>query len=176
VRDAELELTADELRAVVRYAAGCAEGLLPAFEAVVPGDPRPREALAAAQVFADGAARSNLQRTAAVAAHRAARDAPAEPARLAALACGDAAAAAYLHPLPRATQVGHILRAAACAARVAELTGGTGADAVRALAARAAPPVPDILRRYPVAPPGTTRLAQLVSALDAAVRAAAPSG
>lgn len=167
-----VDLSTAELRAVVRFAADCAEGLLPEFEAVAPDDPRPRDALAAARAFAQGAARSNLQRTAAVAAHRAARGVPAEPAQLAALACGDAAAAAYLHPIARATQVGHILRAAACAARVAELRGSDdGDDVVRLLAGRAAPPVPEVLRRYPAAPRGSARLGRLVSAIDAAVRA-----
>jgi hypothetical protein len=42
----------------------------------------------------------------------------------AAQAVGDAASAAYLYPLAKATQVGHILRAAVHAARAAEL----GAD------------------------------------------------
>uniref|UniRef100_UPI002E1E71AB putative immunity protein n=1 Tax=Cellulomonas hominis TaxID=156981 RepID=UPI002E1E71AB len=96
-----VDLTADELRAVVRFAVDCARDLLPEFEAVAPDDARPRDAIAAAQTFADGAARSNLQRTASFAAHRAARSVATEPARLAALACGDAAAAAYLHPIAR---------------------------------------------------------------------------
>jgi hypothetical protein len=168
----EIDLTAAELRTVVRFAVECAEGLLPGFEAVVPDDPRPREAVAAARIFADGAARSNLQRTAAVASHRAAKAAPTEPARLAALACGDAAAAAYLHPIAKATQVGHILRAAACAARTAELTAGsTRSEAVRALAERAAPLLSDVLARYPAAPRGSTAVAELVAALDSAIRA-----
>uniref|UniRef100_UPI0030B7FCE5 putative immunity protein n=1 Tax=Cellulomonas iranensis TaxID=76862 RepID=UPI0030B7FCE5 len=67
-----VELSTADLRAVARYAADCAAQVLAEFEAVVPDDPRPREALAAARAFADGAARSNRQRTAAVAAHRAA--------------------------------------------------------------------------------------------------------
>jgi hypothetical protein len=174
-----VELSTDDLRAVARYAADCAAQVLAGFEAVVPDDPRPREALAAARAFADGAARSNRQRTAAVAAHRAASAVDDEIARLGALACGDAAAAAYLHPIARSTQVGHILRAAACVARVAELRavaghahGPAAADeAVAALARLAAPPVPAVLRRYPPAPAGRHRLAELTSALDTAVRA-----
>lgn len=166
-----LDLTTTERRAVVRFAVDCAAGLLPEFEAVAPDDARPREAIAAALAFAGGADRSNRQRTAAFAAHRAAKDVATERAQLAALACGDAAAAAYLHPIARATQVGHILRAAACAARVAELRTGDGGDeAVRARAERAAPPVPDVLRRYPPAPRGRTRVAELMAALDAAIR------
>lgn len=167
----DVSLTMDERRTVVRFAVDCAQRLLPAFEAVAPQDPRPRDALAAARAFADGADRSNLLRTAAFASHRASKDVPTEPARLAALACGDAAAAAYLHPIAKATQVGHILRAAACAARVAELTtGDVGGEAVHALAERAAPPLPEILGRYPVAPRGSTRVSELMSLLDSAIR------
>ncbi|HYQ73877.1 putative immunity protein [Cellulomonas sp.] len=167
----DVHLTMTERRAVVRFAVDCAQGVLPEFEAVAPEDARPREAIAAALAFADGADRSNLQRTAAFAAHRAARDVATEPAQLAALACGDASAAAYLHPIARATQVGHILRAAACAARVAEVrTSAAGDEVVRALAERAAPPVPEVLARYPAAPRGRTRLSELVCALDAAIR------
>ncbi|PAY23560.1 exonuclease SbcC [Dietzia natronolimnaea] len=137
---ADFDLTMDELRTVVRFAA-------------------------------DGARRSNLQRTAAFASHRAAKEVSDDTARLAALACGDAAAAAYLHPIAKASQVGHILRAAASAARVAELrTGTTDSDWVRALADRASPPVPEILRRYPEAPTGKSRVSQLMSALDSAIR------
>jgi hypothetical protein len=171
VATGDVELTMDELRAVTRFAAECAVGVLPAYEGAEPDDPRPRAAVDAAFVFADGGPRSNLQRTAAVAAHRAAKDASAETARLAAMACGDAAAAAYLHPIARATQVGHILRAAACAARIAELQTGSPDQAhVRALAARAAAPVPEVLRRYPTAPRGGSRLSVLVSALDSTIR------
>ncbi|MBB1023072.1 MULTISPECIES: putative immunity protein [unclassified Dietzia] len=168
---ADFDLTMDELRAVVRFAADCAEGLLPEFDAVAPDDSRPRDAIDAARAFADGARRSNLQRSAAVASHRAAKEVSDESAQLAALACGDAAAAAYLHPIAKASQVGHILRAAACAARVTEVRTGTSErDTVRALAGRATPPVPAILRRYPEAPTGSSRVSQLMSALDSAIR------
>lgn len=167
----DFDLTMEELRAVVRFAIDCAQELLPEFEDVAPEDLRPRSALDAARVFAEGAARSNLQRTAAFAAHRAAKSVSEEGAQLAALACGDAAAAAYLHPIAKASQVGHILRAAACAARVAELRAGTtDIEAVRALAERATSPLPEVLRRYPVAMPGSSRVSQLMSALDMAIR------
>ncbi|GAA3658751.1 putative immunity protein [Microbacterium marinilacus] len=169
----DFELTLDELRAVARYAADCAESLLAEFEADAPGDTRPREALDAARAFAEGAARTNLQRATAFAAHRAAKTASTETAQLAALACGDAAAAAYLHPIAKATQVGHVLRPAACAVRVAELRGGEDrrGESVRSLAQRAVHPVPEVLRRYPNAPRGASRLSQLMSELDAAIRA-----
>lgn len=115
----DIDLSMDEIRAVVTFAVGFADDVLPEFERVVPDDPRPREAVEAARSFALGEPRSNRQRSTAVGAHRAAKAAPSETARWAALACGDAAAAAYLHPIARSTQVGHILRAAACAARIA---------------------------------------------------------
>jgi len=167
----DFDLTMDELRAVARFASDCAQELLTDFEAVAPDDSRPREAIDAARIFADGAARSNLQRTAAFASHRAAKGVSDEIAQLAALACGDAAAAAYLHPIAKASQVGHILRAAACVARATELSKGTAdADTVRALADRATPPLPEVLRRYPVALPGSSRVSQLMSAIDSAIR------
>jgi hypothetical protein len=170
----DFDLTLDELRAVALFAVTHAQTVLVDFEAEAPDDPRPREALDAARAFASGAPRTNLQRVTAVAAHRAAKSAPTEIARLAALACGDAAASAYLHPIAKATQLGHILRAASCAALVAELQAGgdaaAGSHAVSAIAAQAVFPLPDVLRRYPVATSGASRLSQLMSELDTAIR------
>jgi immunity protein 5 of polymorphic toxin system len=172
----DFELTMDELRVVARFAAQDAEDVLPVFERAVPGDPRPRAAIDAARTFADGARRSTLQRVTALDAHRAARSAPSESARLAARAAGDAAAAAYLHPIAKAGQVGHILRAAACAARIAELAAAgdaAAADAVLERSRRRATPVlVDVLGRYPLLPPGTDRVAQLMSTLDRSLRRA----
>ncbi len=85
----------DEVRVVARYAAESAEVVLHLFEEVDLDDPRPREAIEAAHVFAHGARRTRLQRVTAVAAHRAARDVSDEAAQHAARAAGDAAAAAY---------------------------------------------------------------------------------
>lgn len=164
----------DELRVVTRFAAEAADTILPAFEAEAPGDSRPRAALAAALSFADGGPRTNLQRTAAFAAHRASKEASSETARLAAQACGDAAAASYLHPIAKATQVGHILRAASCAARVAELQAGGDENAavgsIDAAVRRASPTLLDVLNRYPLAPAGSGRLSQIMSTLDASLR------
>ncbi|UNX54592.1 exonuclease SbcC [Georgenia sp. TF02-10] len=170
----DFDLTLKELRAVARYALESAEPVLPAFEDVYPDDPRPRVALDAARDFASGADRTRLQRVTALDAHRAAKEAATEPARLAALAAGDAAAAAYLHPIAKATQVGHILRAAAAAVRVAEL--GASNSSTAAVVAidearrRATPTVIDVLRRYPAAPRSTSRLGVLMQTLDAVLR------
>lgn len=176
---ADFELSMDELRAVAGYAAGCAEQTLVLFQRAHPDDPRPVEAIQAARVFADGAARSRLQRVAAVEGNRAAKAATDEPARHAAYAAGAAAAAAYLHPLAKATQVGHILGAAAHAARAAELAQGDDpvvAEYVLAAAAgRATPVVREVLERYPRAPEGNSRVAVLMRRLDSLLRDPPPT-
>ncbi|WP_258349061.1 putative immunity protein [Saccharopolyspora gregorii] len=170
----DFELSGDELRAVARYALLAAQEVLPVFEDACPGDRRPRAAIEAAREFADGARRSRLQRAASLDAHRAAREAGTEPARLAARSAGDAASAAYLHPIARASQVGHVLRAAASAARVAELGAGDDRAVGDAALARwhrlADLTVVDVLRRYPAPPTARNRVAELVAALDTALR------
>ncbi|ALE85277.1 hypothetical protein XF36_20745 [Pseudonocardia sp. HH130629-09] len=161
-----------DLRVVTRFTAGCAAEVLPLFDD--PGDDRPRAALDAARVFADGAERSRRQRVTAVGAARAARTARTPPGRHAALAAADAAASAYLHPLAKATQVGHILRAAAHAAHAVELAGGDAPRGGDAHLARvllcATPELVDVLCRYPRAPTGRSRVAALMSGLDDALR------
>jgi rifampin ADP-ribosylating transferase len=175
----DVELTMDELRAVAGYAAACAEPALVLFQRDRPDDPRPAAAVHAARVFAEGAPRSRLQRSAAADAHRAAKDATAEPARHAATAAGDAAAAAYLHPLARATQVRHILGSAAHAARAAELARGddpvVAEYVVTAAAKRATPVVLEVLSRYPRAPKGRSRVAVLMQRLDSLLRDPPPT-
>jgi len=168
------ELTDDELRAVARYAAVSAQDVLAVFEGACPDDSRPRAAVNAAWLFVRGAPRTRLQRTAALDAHRSAKDAPTESARLAAQAAGDAAAAAYLHPIAKGTQVGHILRAEANAIRIAEIAAGADTAVVdrelERARARATPGLVDVLGRYPLAPRGRSRAAQLMNELDAALR------
>ncbi|WP_395310342.1 putative immunity protein [Mycobacterium sp. AMU20-3851] len=170
----DFELTADELRCVAGYVTAFAAELLPVFEHERPDDPRPRAAIGAAEAFIAGAPRSKLQRVTSMEAHRAASDAPTEAARLAAQAAGDAASAAYLHPIADGHQVGHILRAAANAARIAELRAGdepgTGDAMIARARERATPELVGILSRYPKAPAGRSRAAQLMSALDAVLR------
>ena len=173
----DFELTTDELRAVARFVAESAEPVLAVFEQHRPDDPRPRAALEAAWLFVDGAPRSRLQRVTSLDAHRAAKEATTEPARLAARSAGDAASAAYLHPLARASQVGHVLRAAASAARIAELRADgdvmVGERAIEAARRRASPVVVDVLRRYPRPTAAANRVSRLMVALDSALRAGA---
>ena len=186
----DVELTMEEVREVVRYAAACAEQVLVVFAHERPGDPRPAAALDAARAFADGARRSGLLRTAAAEARRAAAEASGEAAgaasgeatgeasgeaaRNAATAAAHAAAAAYLRPSTQPSQVRHILGAGAHAARAAELARGddpvVAEYVVTAAARRASPIVRDVLRRYPRAPGGRSRVAVLMRRLDSLLR------
>ncbi|MGA5896226.1 putative immunity protein [Streptomyces venetus] len=173
-------LSMDELRVVARYVAETAQDVLPVFEDANPGDTRPRAAIDAAWEFINGAPRTRLQRTTSMDAHRAAKETATETARLAAQAAGDAASAAYLHPIAKAHQVGHILRAAANAARIAEIDAGedplAGSRAIEEARERATPALIGILQRYPLAPSGKSRAAQLMTALDTSLRGSPQAG
>lgn len=175
-------LTLDDLRQVTAWAATCAQESLELFERACPGDSRPREAVDAAWAFARGGARGKRLRDTAWAALRAAREAAAQagvdPATRAADAAArsamSAASAAYLHPLADATQVKHLLGAAAYAARSAEILAGDDPGVGRASIAearrRAPATVVDVLRRYPAAPPGGGRVGDLMRDLDERLR------
>lgn len=173
-RRIDFALTVDELRLVTRFAADSAEGVLASFEAVHPSDGRPRVAIETALQFVNGAPRSNRLRTAAWEAHRAAQQTSDEIARHAAIAAADAAAAPYLHPIERGTQVGHILRAAANAAYIAELRadGDTTAatSSIQSARRRATPELIDVLRRYPRPSAQGARVARLMWELDSLLR------
>ena len=172
-----IELSRAELREVVGYAVACARPALAIFERDRADDRRPRAAIDAAQAFADRGERTKALRGSAWAAHRAAqeaRDAGQAAASDAARAAGHAVGAAFLHPLPRATQVKHILGSAAHAARAFELSAGddpaVGLDQITQSRILAPPVVADILRRYPSAPPGGRRVGELIRILDASLR------
>jgi hypothetical protein len=172
-----IELSGDELRAVAGYAAACARPALSLFEAERPDDQRARAAVEAGQAFADGARRTKMIRDCAWASMRSAqeaRDAGQPAASAAARAAIAASSAAFLHPLSKATQVKHILGAAAYAARAFELAaGGDSTIAAHRIAwARDLAPalVVDVLERYPPAPLHGGRVGDLVRQLDAALR------
>ncbi|MEV4130502.1 hypothetical protein [Nocardia sp. NPDC049707] len=88
-------------------------------------------------------------------AHRAARAARERGLAAAdvARAAGHAGGAAYLHPLAKATQGGHILMSAAHAARAFELDAGdtpdVGGDYIEKATDLASPIVMNVLMRYP---------------------------
>ena len=81
---------------VARWAADCAEHVLPLFERHRPDDDRPREAIEAVRTWARGEVGVGAARTAALAAHAAARETTDEAARAAARAAGHAAATAHV--------------------------------------------------------------------------------
>jgi hypothetical protein len=172
-----IELSLAELREVTGFAAACARPALAIFERERHEDLRPRDALAIAQAFADGANRTKVLRDNAWAAHRAAqetRDAGQAAASDAARAAGNACGAAFLHPLAKATQVWHILGSAAHAARALELDAGDdpGVAAAHLDSSRrlASPVVVKVLGRYPLAPRGGGRVGELLRQLDMALR------
>jgi hypothetical protein len=175
-----IQLSRSELREVAGYAVACARPALAIFERERPHDRRPRAAIDAAQAFADGGERTKALRDSAWAAHRAAqeaRDAGQAAASDAARAAGHAVGAAFLHPLPKASQVKHILGSAACAARAFELSAGddpaVGFDRITQSRLLATPVVVEVLRRYPSAPPGGRRVGELIRTLDASLRRSA---
>ena len=172
-----IELSLPELREVAAFAVVCARPALAVFERERPGDRRPRAAIDAAQAFADGGERTRTLRDGAWAAHRAAqecRDAGLAAASDAARAAGHAAGSAFLHPLPKATQVRHILGSAAHAARAFEVSAGddpaVGAEHLARSRSLAPAVVVDVLRRYPPAPRGGGRVGELIRRLDASLR------
>ncbi|MEU9337579.1 putative immunity protein [Streptomyces sp. NPDC048290] len=171
----EIVLSTRDLREVTAFAAACAESALDIFEADQADDSRPRDAIGAAWEFARGGARGKSLRDTASAALKAAKSADTVAAREAAWAAMSAAGAAYLHPLAKATQVKHILGAAAYAARAAELAAGddpgVGAEQLRRAVDRVGPVVVEVLRRYPAPPAGGGRVGELIRLLDADLRA-----
>ncbi|WP_373290075.1 putative immunity protein [Longimycelium tulufanense] len=79
----------------VLWAADCAEHVLPYFEKRHPEDDRPRQAVAVGRAWVRGEIAMSQARTAAFAAHAAARDADQAVARAVARAAGHAAATAH---------------------------------------------------------------------------------
>ncbi|WP_433685361.1 putative immunity protein [Nocardia sp. CA-119907] len=172
-----IELSMAELREIAGYAVACAEPTLTIFDRDCPDDPRARAVLDEVRRFAAGGKRTKAIRVTAFDAHRAARAAREkglEAAADAARAAGNAGGAAYLHPLAKATQGGHILMSAAHAARAFELEAGdnpdVGSDYIKMAADLASPIVVNVLMRYPNAPSGRGRVGHLWRELDASLR------
>jgi hypothetical protein len=88
-------LTESDHRLHARWAAACAEHVLPFFEAERPSDPRPRDAIAAIRAWADGTMRMMGSRAAGGHAMGAARELTGA-ARCAAYAAGQAACVAHV--------------------------------------------------------------------------------
>lgn len=172
-----MTITDGERRAVAGWAADCAEHVLAIFETAMPGDDRPREAIAVARRFAQGdEGRSRHLSRLAMDAHRAgtevgggAMTAPAAAARAASLA----AAAANTHHETTVGTLRHVLGSAIHAVLARELAdGGVGAagDEMRRAITAAPPEVRDLVRRLP--PPGEldSRPEAICRELDAELR------
>jgi hypothetical protein len=107
--------------ALALWAANCAERALPIFEDERPGDDRPRAAISAVRAWERGELPMTACRTAAFAAHAAARDATeAGAAAAAARAAGQACAVAHMFD--------HSPHAATYAAKAVSLYGGGKVD------------------------------------------------
>nr|WP_208971861.1 hypothetical protein [Kineococcus rubinsiae] len=106
-------LTDDDHHALARWAAACAEHVLPLFEEVAPLDPRPREAVEAARAWARGERTMTATRAAGGHAMGAARPLRGA-ARWAAYAAGQAACVAHVpeHDLGAAAYAIKAVRAA----------------------------------------------------------------
>ena len=172
-----IELSLSELREVTAYAVECSRPALVIFERDRPSDRRPRTAIETASGFAAGGKRSKALRDCAWCAQRAASEARAlglSAASEAARATLAAAGAAFLHPIAASSQIKHILGAAAHAARALEIAAGgdpaVGSDYVRRSRNLASPIVVDVLRRYPLPPPGGGRAGGLLRQLDDLLR------
>lgn len=171
-RTPDFDLSMNDLRAVTAFNLACVLQVIDLFEAVKPHDARPREALVAAEDFVHGGPRSRAQRISAPAAHRASKEVTAAASH-AAMAAGDAAASAYLHPLADGAQVGHILRGPshcvlALEARAVEPL--TREDAVSAVLEKATPALVEVLCRYPRAVTRDRATGDVMSHLDARLR------
>jgi hypothetical protein len=114
-------LDATRHRLLARWAADCAEHVLPLFTAKYPEDDRPRRAIEAARAWSRGEATVGEAREASVGAHAAARNASDAAARNAARAAGHAAATAHMadHELGAAA---YAIKAVRLASRTAEAT------------------------------------------------------
>jgi len=169
-----MTLTQDDLRDVGRWAADCAERVLPLFEAKAPADTRPREAIEGIQVFGHGGKRTARLRSLALAALAAAREVGDPAATAAARAAGLAASCAYMHPLATLDQAKHALGPAVYGARARECAAADDPSAgdaeIRWAIEHASPEVREVVARYPVRSPGRSRLDALYYQLDAGLR------
>ncbi|MET9275422.1 putative immunity protein [Kribbella sp. NPDC003557] len=173
-----IPLELGELRRLSLWTADCAEQSLPLYEAVAPGDRRPREAIEVVRTFGAGGKRTKAIRTAAFAALKAAGELDDPAAEAAARAAVGAAGSAYLHPFAAATQVKHIVASAQYAAYAHELATAdpSAADAVIRWAVERVPPtVREVLARYPFGTPGRGRLGELHRQVETELRRSSTS-
>lgn len=105
-------------KALATWALDCAEHVLPFFEKKYPKDDRPQKAIEAGRAWVRGKITVGEARTAAFAAHAAARDVKDNLTKTVARATGQAVATAHM--------AGHARHAADYAAAAAEIAGNIG--------------------------------------------------
>ena len=166
-------LSMEQLRAIGRWAADCAERALPVYEARDGSDSRPRAAIEGIRLFANGGKRTARLRTLALEALAAGREMGYPAAAAAARAAGFAASSAYTHPLADVGQTKHIVGPAAYAALALEFEhagDATIGDGEVQWAIELAPvEVGEVLRQMP-ARQARGRLEMLLYAVDAGIR------
>jgi hypothetical protein len=166
-----MTLSDEERRLIGRWAADCAERVLPLFEAKAPSDTRPRLAIEAVRAFARGKRTGQLRAL----AWAAAREVGDPVATAAARAACYAAATAYMHALATSHQVKHPLGPAVYQSQARELAAGgdrdVGDEEIWWAIEHAPPGAREVVRRMPVVgKPGRGRLGALLHQLDAALR------
>lgn len=110
-----VRLDLEQHRSLARWAADCADHVLPLFERACPDDVRPRRAVEAARAWSAGNLSAGAARDAAFAAHAAARQATDPAAQAAARSAGHAAATPHV--------AGHAAHAAIYATTAASAAG-----------------------------------------------------
>ncbi len=166
------------LRPVAQWASTYAREALAVFESRHPGDIRPRQAVQAAQEFAQGKKRGQHLRTAAFDAMKAGKGVD-KPSKHAVQAAVLAAAVAYTHTdlqtgLQGVRQAQHILGPIVYAALAAETAANTpeaGDEMLQRAIAGAPAEAGRILRHMPRQPNKGQRIDVLFAQLDAALRA-----
>ena len=168
-----MKLTEHDLRRLGRWAADCAERVLPLFEKKAPGDARPRAALDGLREYAAGGKRTNRLRRLVWAAMAAAREVDDPAAAAAARAAYSAAGVAYMHAVYTPGQEKHALGPAMYAALAREHAAHDPAAAdreIRRAIRRASTAVREIMQHLPPRKPGRSRQAALYFQLDAGLR------
>lgn len=174
-----MKITDGERRALARWAADCAERVLPLFEAEAPKNRRPREAIEAAREFVRTGKRTKTLRDLIWAAIKTSSKAPVNgtPGSPAAFSAGIAAGTAFMHPYATLDQARHILGPIAYAARARALADGeeAGAAEVRWAVRRAPVKVRSLLARMPARKrAGKGWLEPLLLEIDQGLRAPKP--
>ncbi|MBB4907364.1 putative immunity protein [Actinophytocola algeriensis] len=168
-------LTDDDRRALVTWAADCAQRVLPLFERRVPDDPRPRAALDGTRAFANGERHRGPLRPLAWAALAAAKETDDPVAYAVARAAAAAVAIPYIHPIATPHQVKHIVGPPLYAARARALAGEDADEEVRWALGHADTTVREVTRRFPRGRHGRTALGSLSAKIEDGLRAPAPA-